>query len=757
MTTVAVVAPWYTEVGGMQNYARRVVGWLRARDGYDVVVITSRRGLRTKEEFHDGVRIILLGTWLTLSATPVNPLWYFQLRRLFRRLRVDVVNAHSPVPYLADMAILAAGRRPTVLTYHSGSLVKGAGGIVDMALRAYERFVQPRIFARATRHIAVSPVASNLRTGRATLIAPGVDTEAFAPAADGARNRSIVYVGRIEKTSRWKGLDVLLDALPLVGGATLEFVGDGDLVPELHDRARRLGVADRIHWHGALAPAQVAEVLQRAGTVALPSLTESESFGMALIEAMAAGCPVVASDVGGIPHVVRDGVDGLLVPPGDAAALARALSTVLDDHALAARLGCEGRKAATAMWDWRHQEERTIAELRAAAPRRMRLAVVTDSVSPWHTGGKEQRQHELLTRLAARGFEVDVYTMRWWGKEKQVTREGITFHGICPLVPLYTKDRRSIRQAVMFALATLRMLTRRYDVLEVDAIPFLQLFPTRIVAWLRRKPMVVTWHEYWGSQYWAEYLGPLGRVAAFVERTAIRLPDRILAASDGTAQRLREVRRSQPDVHVVTPGIVAATLAAPAHEPWTPRRPLQLVYAGRLLDHKRVDVAIDTVSELAVRGVDARLTVIGAGPHADALQERAKRSPVADRIQFLAFLPEHADVLERMACADLFLFPSVREGFGMVALEAMAMGTPVITSDHPDNFARHLVRDGRNGMVCAADPTAFADAIETALERLGELSEGATTLAADFDWERITDRAEQAYLGSRSDCSAASL
>ena len=181
-------------------------------------------------------------------------------------------------------------------------------------------------------------------------------------------------------------------------------------------------------------------MLQHAGVLALPSLTESESFGMALIEAMAAGCPVVGSDVGGIPHVIRDGVDGLLVPPGDAIALARALRRrPRRQRAGRAARRSRARRAAEQTWDWAHQEERTMAQLRATAPRRLRLAVVTDSVSPWHTGGKEQRQHELLTRLAARGFQVDVYTMRWWGREKQVVRDGITFHGICPLVPLYTQ------------------------------------------------------------------------------------------------------------------------------------------------------------------------------------------------------------------------------------------------------------------------------------------------------------------------------
>lgn len=384
------------------------------------------------------------------------------------------------------------------------------------------------------------------------------------------------------------------------------------------------------------------------------------------------------------------------------------------------------------------------------AHRRLRLAVVTDSATPWNNGGKEQRQHELLTRLAARGFQVDVYTMQWWDGGRRLERDGLTFHAICPRIGLYTKSgRRSIFQAVVFALSTLRMLVRRYDVLEVDAIPFLQLFPTRLVAWLRRKPMVVTWHEYWGSSYWTEYLGRLGRVAAFVEKAAIRLPDRILAASDGTAERLREVRGNGAlDVHVVTPGIVAAALEASVDAPWSPARAIELVYAGRLLDHKKVDVAIEATARLAERGIDAHLTVIGTGPHGDSLREQARRGPVAERVEFLDFLPEHRDVLVKMAAADLFLFPSVREGFGMVALEAMAMGTPVITSDHPDNFARHLIRPGVNGYVCPAEGGAFAAAIEKSLSRLDELSAGAAAVATDFDWDRIAERAELAYPGT---------
>ena len=305
----------------------------------------------------------------------------------------------------------------------------------------------------------------------------------------------------------------------------------------------------------------------------------------------------------------------------------------------------------------------------------------------------------------------------------------------------------------MFALSTLRMITRRYDVLEVDAIPFLQLFPTRLVAWLRRKPMVVTWHEYWGIAV----LDGVPRAAGAHRRLRrahghpVARPDPRRVGRHG--QRLRAVRHDDLDVHVVTPGIVAATLS---RQRWTSRgrrraararvrRPAARPQARGRRDRR--------VGRLAERGIDARLTVIGAGPHAEQLRLVAARTGVADRIEFLDFLPEHADVLERMAAADLFLFPSVREGFGMVALEAMAMGTPVVTSDHADNFARHLVQSGVNGMVCAPDPDAFADAIEGRSTGSRELSAGAAEVAADFDWDRIADRAEAAYVRTVPECS----
>ncbi len=373
---VALVTPRFPpDIGGLETYVGWVAQTLQATPGCEVTVIATGTTSNTHQESYRGIPVIRLGTWGNVSNTPVNPAWWVQVRRLLASLDVDVVNAHAPVPFLADIAAFTSPV-PVVLTYHSGSLVKGSGA-VDVLLRAYERHVLPRLFARATSLIAVSPVSMAHATGRAQLIPPGVDVELFSPPDGGVeRAQRVLYVGRVERSSRWKGLQVLVDALVelrrQVPDVRLDVVGDGDDVGELKARAARLGVADCIDWHGKVDHKDLPYFYRRAGVTVLPSLTESESFGMTLIEAMATGCPVVGSEVGGIPFVIRDGVDGLLARPGNPTALAAALGTVLTDRTLASALGAAGRKAALSRWDWARQQEQTIQVLEEAA----RCAVV---------------------------------------------------------------------------------------------------------------------------------------------------------------------------------------------------------------------------------------------------------------------------------------------------------------------------------------------------------------------------------------------
>ena len=170
--------------------------------------------------------------------------------------------------------------------------------------------------------------------------------------------------------------------------------------------------------------------------------------------------------------------------------------------------------------------------------RRPVIAMVTDAIYPYHRGGKEIRYHELAQRLAQRA-EVHVYTMQWWPGPGERTEGGVTFHAISRRHGLYAKGRRSVVQALLFAIACFRLLSSTFDVLEADHIPYFQVIVLRVVATLKRRPLVVTWHEVWDRSYWRNYLGRAGLAAWLIESLAMRLPDHIIAASPQTAERLR--------------------------------------------------------------------------------------------------------------------------------------------------------------------------------------------------------------------------
>lgn len=358
--TVAVVSSYYPpKIGGVENYAARIAEAVAAEPGMRAVVLTTNtEGRRTRVSVENGVKVVRLGPWLKLSNSPINPLWPFQVRRRLRRERVDVVNAHAPVPGLADIAVFAAKRRPTVLTYHAGTMHKqdAEGGLANRIIAVYERSVLPRLMARATVPVAVAPGSMAYGRPRAQEIPPGVDTERWVPGPPPSeRPPVVVYVGRMDSTSRWKGVDQLIRAFALLTDlpeAQLKLIGGGDDVDNLLKLAAELGVADRVIAAGELRGQELVAAVQQARAGVLSSVSDSECFGTALAEAQACGTPAVGTAVGGLPFTVADGETGLIVPPRDPEALAAALRTLLTDDALADRMGRAGRRRVVEKYDW---------------------------------------------------------------------------------------------------------------------------------------------------------------------------------------------------------------------------------------------------------------------------------------------------------------------------------------------------------------------------------------------------------------------
>ena len=281
-----------------------------------------------------------LGFLLTLPRT------MHQLLSFLRHQAIDVVNIHYPIPAFIHFALCHL-LRPFVL------IVSAHGA--DFRPRGRRPTRQPLALRCLVRscHRLTAPSAAYLEEiladfpaarERAAAVHNGIDLEDF-PTANHEQERTEPYILCVAAHNEVKGLDVLLRAVALLrsrGDDTpVVLAGDGPLRPELEQLTKRLGVADGVRFVGRQELGPLRDLLQRCTLVVVPS--RSESFGIAALEAMAVGKPVVATRVGGIPEVVVDGQTGLLVPPEDEEALCAAMHRLLGDRDLQLRLGRAGR------------------------------------------------------------------------------------------------------------------------------------------------------------------------------------------------------------------------------------------------------------------------------------------------------------------------------------------------------------------------------------------------------------------------------
>lgn len=342
---------------------------------------------------------------------------------------------------------------------------------------------------------------------------------------------------------------------------------------------------------------------------------------------------------------------------------------------------------------------------------RLRVAVVSDALYPWHKGGKEVRYLHLLDGLPDHDMDVTVYSMKWWDETPSVVTSefgSLTYVALCRRMPMYRGARRSVSQAVLFALSTLRLLTRRFDVIEADHMPYLQLIPLRLVAWIRRVPLVVTWHEVWGDDGWNSYIGRMGRAAALVERVCVRLPNRIVAVSPGTREKLVEMGAAPERIRVVPNPLDTKSLLATVAEDTAP----ELLFVGRLLEHKHADLAIQATRMLVDRGYDVRLGIVGVGPEEARLRQLVSTLDLDQRVTFYLSIGSQTEVWSLVRGSRVLLAPSVREGFGLVVAEALALGTPVVCALHPENESSKLVDPTTGSLVEALNASALADGAE---------------------------------------------
>lgn len=364
----------------------------------------------------------------------------------------------------------------------------------------------------------------------------------------------------------------------------------------------------------------------------------------------------------------------------------------------------------------------------------MIISYISDSIYPYNKGGKEKRLFEIATRLAKMGHDVHIYTMHWWsGPEKIRIEHGVTLHAISKHYPMYIGDKRSIKEGVLFGLACFRLLNIKTDVIDVDHMPFFPIFSAWLVCLLRGKKMYGTWHEALTTEEWTRYMGVGGHIASLIERVSIKLPYKIIAASEHTKNLLVENHGRTKNVDVVASGIDIQEI----NKVKPTSRKIDVLFIGRLVKDKNVDKLIDAISIVAKNNPSVRCVIIGHGIERSNLSELIENRKVQAQVKLCEPLKHSKNVYAYMKKAKVFVLPSTREGFGIVALESLACGTPVITTSSPANAARHLITPGINGSIVSLDAEDIAQSIQYWIKPSQQ--EFTATNVENYDWNRIAE------------------
>ena len=361
--------PWR---GGAESYTFNLATSLHAR-GHDVVVFCGDAPLPAGTEVVNGVRVERLKITRKIYGTPVMP----SLLRSLSGEPADILHANFPSPYIAFQTANAAKKKmaTSVITWHNDlpPVTSAAGLLVEV----HDRLVLPYYLRHFSRIIATTEAyansSRNLRRFRdkVVVIPNGVDTIRFNTRVSGedikqkfglTDCRVLLFVGALTKWHRYKGLDILLSAMPLLKrlgrSVRLLVVGGGSLEEEYRILARSLGVSEETIFAGDVSDDTLPEYYACADVVVVPSKDRSEGFGLTILEANATGKPVIGSDVGGIPNVINDGMNGKLVRPNDPLMLAETITELLSSDGLMDKLGRAGRVLAE-HYDWSIVAERT--------------------------------------------------------------------------------------------------------------------------------------------------------------------------------------------------------------------------------------------------------------------------------------------------------------------------------------------------------------------------------------------------------------
>ena len=364
MRVLHIYKDYYPVLGGIENHIKMLAEG-QVRRGLDVTVLVTHPAAGADERLIEGVRVVRVKRLATVASTPLSLSLFVRAART----PVDITHLHFPYP-LGEAANLLFGRgKKTVITYHSDvirqrNMLRFYRPLLWRVLRGADR-----IIATSPQYIRSSAYLSQLAE-KCEVVPLGVPLERFSQVdADQVvalraqhPGHIVLFVGRLRY---YKGLSYLMDAMREVD-ATLLIAGCGPMETEWRRYAAALPWGERIVFCGEVPDELLPAYYQTCDVFVLPASERSEAFGAVQVEAMAAGKPVVCTELGtGTSFVNENEKTGLVVPARDPVSLSTAINRLLADEELRARLGAAARTRAWAEFSEEVMVDRVIGVYRS--------------------------------------------------------------------------------------------------------------------------------------------------------------------------------------------------------------------------------------------------------------------------------------------------------------------------------------------------------------------------------------------------------
>jgi glycosyltransferase involved in cell wall biosynthesis len=328
-----------------------------AKRGNQIDVFTSSIDSKNSDEIYPNMTIHRHATSFKVASANAS------LKLIYKPLNydLDIIHAHSPIPYSDLPALLYAKRKkvPFILTYQFDGQETGGSFTRNKGVSLYNKFFINKVLDAANVIIATtksfaneSPFLKKYKK-KIVVIPNGINVEEITTSytKDESRNilglpldsHIILFLGSLVP---YKGPDILLKAFEIIKkdfpSTKLIFAGRGSMIDELRDLSKKMGLDNDVTFQGFVKEELKPLYYRSSDIFCLPSTTMAESFGIVNLEAMASGVPIVASNLGGIPDIVKHGENGLLSKPCDIHSLADALTCLLNDDILRKKMGNNG-------------------------------------------------------------------------------------------------------------------------------------------------------------------------------------------------------------------------------------------------------------------------------------------------------------------------------------------------------------------------------------------------------------------------------